>query len=184
MKRLHAVIASAALSLAACATPGTTSPYLTPGDPNAGYNNFLETQQLAQASAIRAGDEQLSCVQLEAEFNTLANDPSITAAMTAAQSNAGTQDGVLAAMQGQMVVNNALAAAGAAGALQLPGSDIATLLAAKAAEAHVNYQSGVSQSAMAGQLNSLGAMQGAVMRQQRVGELAMDRNCAFINDLG
>lgn len=177
--RLHAIAASAALSLAACATP-TTSPYLT-DDPNVGYNNFLQTQQLAQTSAIRAGDDKLTCQQLEAEFIALENDPAIAAAMASAESNAGTQGGVVTAMQGQMAVNNALAAAGAAGALQLPGSDVFTLMAAKATEAHVDYQSAVSQSALAGSLNSLGAVQDVVMRQQRVGELATDKNCAFIN---
>ena len=183
MKRLHAIIASAALSLAACATPGTTSPYLTPDNPDAGYNAFMQDQQVAQANAIRAGDEQLTCAQLETEFNALANDPAIASAMLAAQANAATQDGVVTAMQGQMAMNNALAVAGAAGALQLPGSDIATMMFAKAAEAHVNYQSGVSQSAMAGSLNSVGAMQGVAFRQQRVGELAMDKNCAFLDAL-
>lgn len=179
MKRLHAVIASAALSLAACATPAY-SPYLT-DNPEDGYNAFRQTQQRAQTSAIRAGDDTLTCEQLEAEFFALANDPAITAAMASAQANASTQNGVHAAMQAHMATNNVLAAAGAAGALQLPGSDIFTLLAAKAGEAHVNYQAGVSQSAIAGQLNSLGAIQDVVMRQQRVGELATDRNCAFLD---
>lgn len=180
MKRLHAAIAFAALSLAACATPGTGSAYLTPDDPDAGYNNFLQMQQQAQAAAYRPGDEAMTCAELEAEFTTVSADPAIANAMAAATANGVTQNGVNTAMQGQMAVNNALAAFGAAGGLQLPGSDIFTLVAAQASAAHVNYQAGVSQSAMAGSLNSLADTQVPIYRQQRLAEVAMAKACKFI----
>lgn len=181
MNRLHAITCFCSLlALTACATSN-------PNFELDAYGNIPATYQMqaaqadAQAAAIRAGDDKLTCTQLQAEMTALTNDPAYQAGIASTLANAETQTGVADAAQANAT---AMAALGVVGALpvQIPGMEWVNLAAANATKAHMNVQGARSQAALTSTFDGMAGMQASIWRQQRVMELAGDKNCAFMQE--
>ena len=182
MNRLHAITClSSLLALTACATSNPNFQLDANGNIPANYQ-MQAAQADAQAKAIRAGDEQMSCTQLETEMTALTNDPAYKAGIASTVANANTQTGVADAAKANATAMTALGMVGAL-PIQIPGMELVSLGASYATQAHMAAQQSRSQSAMTSTFDGLAGMQESIWRQQRVIELGAGKSCAFVKDV-
>lgn len=182
MNRLHAITClSSLLALAACATSNPNFELDANGNIPATYQ-MQAAQADAQAKAIQAGDEHLTCTQLETEMTALVNDPAYKSGIASTVSNASTQTSVADAAKANAA---AMATLGVVGALpvQIPGMDLVNLAAAHATTAHMNMQASRSQAALTSTFDGMAGMQASIWRQQRVMELGSAKSCAFVREV-
>jgi hypothetical protein len=135
-------------------------------------------QARGQAEASRPGDEALTCEQIEAESIAVMNTPEMRAAMTAsmvnsAQSMAQAED-MQNSMMGNTAANLALGVAGqfVPGLGMVQGMMMRNQMSAQAEE---------SEELMLASLRNMEIMMPALMRSQRLGELAQAQNCAYLS---
>jgi hypothetical protein len=133
-------------------------------------------QARGQAEASRPGDEALTCEQIEAESIAVMNTPEMRAAMTASMVNSAqsmAQD-MQNSMMGNTAANLALGVAGqfVPGLGMVQGMMMRNQMSAQAEE---------GEELMLASLRNMEIMMPALMRSQRLGELAQAQNCAYLS---
>jgi len=136
----------------------------------------------AQAQAIRSGDEQLTCTQLETEMTTTMQDPTVQSVI-ASQGAYGQQrlDEMNAARgraQAQMGFNMFLGLASSF----IPGAGYAQMAAQQAQAAQMRAQQQQNVSEMMAMAEQMTTIMPQLMRGQRIYELAQAQQCAFVQE--
>jgi hypothetical protein len=154
-----------------------------------------EAQALAEANAVRPGDENLSCEALQAEMMALAQSPEMQAfaqgfGAQAQADLAGLQQAQTAAEEQTRNARRGIfrsMAQGVASAVT-PGADQAAAraqqAASKAQSAQIEAQTNQNLERILGQSDNIAAMAGPAMRGRRVFELAEARDCAWLKEGG
>jgi hypothetical protein len=139
-------------------------------------------QTQAEAAAIRPGDEALECDALQAEMGAIGSSPEMQA--FAASQGAWAQSQMDQANQARA---GAIAQAGMGMAMGLassfiPGLGMAQGLAMQAQAQAMQGQANQNQLEMATNMEAVTAMMPAMMRGQRVYQLAETKQCAFLQE--
>jgi hypothetical protein len=137
------------------------------------YAEMAAAMQVAQARAIRPGDEALPCAALEKELVASMNDPAIQAyagkSAAAVQKNAAAAEKSKPPMTPQAAA--ALAAALGAGGGLPPGL---------AARGDLTAQAQAAQKLQAEQMKQMIPIMPQMMRSQRIIQLAAVKQCAWM----
>jgi hypothetical protein len=152
------------------------------GDMQAAGVRLQAEQAQAQANAGRPGDELLTCDQIQAEMGATMNTAEMqtqTAEIEAsARRQQELQEEASERARGQVatgIVTGIIASF-------IPGAGYAQAAAMQAQAAQQQAAAAESQSEMAGMIGNMSNMMPAMMRGQRLGELAQARDCAFLQD--
>jgi hypothetical protein len=170
---------SIVLPLIACATTlfhvelnaQSVAPPSSPGMPQ----EMMAAYEAAKASAIRPGDDALGCDQLQEEFAATANDPTIQAKVQVAGEQAQKDMAVVEQAQTEIAKQTATTVAGSLVPGASMGAMAATAANAEAAKARgaERMQSRIAQGAQ------MTAALPALMRGQRLMELAVSKKCEW-----
>jgi hypothetical protein len=140
-------------------------------------------QALAQANAARPGDELLTCEQIQTEMGTTMNTDAMRTQRSeieaSAQRQQELQQEASERARGQMttgIVTGVISSF-------VPGAGYAQAAAMQAQAAQQQADAEESQSEMAGMIGNMSNMMPAMMRGQRLGELAQANDCAFAQDM-
>ena len=140
-------------------------------------------QALAQANAGRPGDDSLTCDQIQAEMGATMNTEEMQTQRAeigaSAQRQQELQEEASERARGQMATG---VVTGIIGSI-IPGVGYAQAAAMQAQAAQQQAAAAESQSEMAGMMGNMSNMMPAMMRGQRLGELAQAQGCAFIQDM-
>ena len=144
----------------------------------------LEAQQAqAQADAIHPGDELLTCEQIQAEMGATMNTPEMqtqTAEMGAsAQRQQELQEEATERARGTMATGIVTGIIGSF----IPGVGYAQAAAMQAQASQQQAAANESHQEMAGMIGNMSNMMPAMMRGQRLYELAQAQECAFLQDM-
>lgn len=144
----------------------------------------LEAEQAqAQANAARPGDELLTCEQIEAEMGASMNTEEMLTQRAeigaSAERQQELQEEARERAQGTMAAG---AVAGIIGSF-IPGGGYAQTAVMNAQARQQQAAAAESQSEMAGMIGNFTEMMPAMMRGQRLGELAQARDCAFVQGM-
>lgn len=169
---LFAAASLIALSLAAAPAHAQQDELL------AASESLQAAQQRAEAEAIRAGDEALSCEQMEAEIIAVMSTPEVNAAMQESAANSTQMEEQAQqqqrALRGAMATNLAMGVAGQF----VPGLG---LLSGMMMRNQMQTMTTDSQEQMVASFRNMEAIMPAMMRTQRLTELAQARQCAFVS---
>lgn len=140
---------------------------------------MLEAMEQAQSAANRPGDDDLSCEQLLEELGVTTNDPALQAGIQAGVEQAQKDKAAMEQAQAEIASQTATTVVGSL----VPGASMGAM-AATAANAEAAKARGAdrvqSRAAMGAQLTeALPAM----MRGQRIIELAAARKCEWAEDI-
>lgn len=142
-----------------------------------------EQQAQAQADAVRPGDEQLTCDQLQAEMGATMNSPEMQTNMSEIEASAARQQEMQREAQerarGQMATG---VVAGVIGSV-IPGAGYAQTAIMNAQAREQQAAAAQGQTETAGMIDNMSNMMPAMMRGQRVVELARAQSCEFVQDM-
>jgi len=137
-------------------------------------------QVRAQTEAAHPGDEALTCDQIQAEMGASMNTPEMLAQRSGIQASAQRQQELQEEARqrasGQVATG---IVAGIVGSI-VPGAGYAQAAAMQAQASQQQAAAAESQHEMAGMIGNMSNMMPAMMRGQRLHELAQTRECAFL----
>lgn len=140
-------------------------------------------QALAEANAARPGDELLTCEQIQIEMGATMNTEEMqtqTAELGAsAQRQQELQEEAAERARGMMTTGIVTGIIGSF----VPGVGYAQAAAMQAQAVEQQAAAGESQREMAGMLGNVSNMMPAMMRGQRLYELAQAQDCAFLQEM-
>lgn len=144
----------------------------------------LEAEQAqAQANAARPGDEQLTCEQIQAEMGaTMGSDEMQTQTAEIDASVQRQQALQEEARQRQQSMMTTGIVTGIIGSF-VPGVGYAQGALMQAQASQQQAEAAESQNEMAGMIGNMSNMMPAMMRGQRLYELAQAQECAFMEDM-
>jgi hypothetical protein len=133
----------------------------------------------ARQAAQHPGDENLTCDQLSAELQTIAQDPVYQAQM--AEMGATAQNQVDQMQNARSRAQGQAAGAMVTGVITsfIPGAGYAQMLAQRAQAQQMQREAQANQAQMAGMMGNMQASMPFIMRQQRLFELGQAKQCAF-----
>lgn len=145
------------------------------------YSTMMQQQAAAQAAAGRPGDQNLSCAQIETEMGVIFNDPAFQASMASMGAEAEAQQAKAnAASAAGVGLGAGSVAAGIAGSF-IPGvGGLAAQAAMNAQMAAAMSQIPAADASRGRMLGDFGSMMPAMMRGQRLTELAQAKSCPFM----
>lgn len=134
----------------------------------------------AQAQAIRPGDEQLSCEQLEAEMVATMQDPAVQATIAAQGADAQNQMDRMNAARDQMRAQMGVSMFMGLASAFIPGAGYAQMIQQQAMANQSRGMAGQHMAEMNAMAERMTPIMPQMMRGQRVYELAQARACAFV----
>jgi hypothetical protein len=150
--------------------------------PDAMMAQIESAQAEAQARAVRPGDEELSCEQLQAEMTTTMQDPAVQAQIAQqgawAQGQLDTAGDARRQMMGQMGVSMFMGLASSF----VPGMGYAQMAQQRAMAAGQQRQADQNMAQMMQHSEGMMTIMPQLMRGQRVHELAQAKQCAFVQE--
>lgn len=149
-------------------------------DPDAMMAQMQASQSAAQAAAVRPGDDQLSCDQMQTEMTATMSDPAVQARIAQmgawAQAQQAQMDQARAHSGSQVATNMAMGVASSF----VPWLGYAQM-AAQQAQMHQQMQQARAQQAQATEMmGGMETIMPQMMRGQRLYELAQGKQCAFL----
>jgi hypothetical protein len=142
--------------------------------------NLEQSMAAAQAQAVRAGDEQLTCDELQNEITTTMQDPAVQSAVAANGADAQAQMDRMNAAQGQQRANMATSMFLGFASSFIPGAGYAQMAQQQMQAAQQQRQAQQNMQQMMVMMERMTPIMPQLMRGQRVYELAQAQQCAFI----
>jgi len=171
---MRALLLSSALSLGLAFAP------VAGAQDYAAMANLEQSMAAAQAQAVRDGDEQLTCDQLQNEITTTMTDPAVQSAVAANGADAQAQMDQMNAARGQQRANMATNMFMGFASSFIPGMGYAQMAQQRMQAAQQQQQAQQNMAQMAAMMERMTPIMPQLMRGQRVYELAQAQQCAFI----
>lgn len=167
-----------ALALASAVTPALAQ---SGADAMATAGERLQAVQAqAEAEAVRPGDDALDCAAMETEMQTLMSAPEMQAATASLGASAQAQMHRAQQARGQVMGQAGMGMAMGIASAFLPGLGFAQGLMMQAQMRAMQAQGEQGQRDMAASLDQMATMMPALMRGQRLYQLAQTQQCSFI----
>ena len=133
----------------------------------------------ARQGAQHPGDENLTCDELSAQLQAIAQDPAYQAQM--AEMGATAQNQMDQMQNARSRAQGQVAGAMVTGVISsfIPGAGYAQMLAQRAQAQQMQRDAQANQAQMAGMMGNMQASMPFIMRQQRLFELGQAKQCAF-----
>lgn len=144
------------------------------------YEAMAANMEAAQAQAVRPGDEQLTCDQLQTEMTATMTDPAVQSAVAANGADAQAQMDRMNEAQGQMRASMAVNMFMGIASAFIPGAGYAQMAQQQMQAAQMQRQQQQNMQQMQVMLERMMPIMPQMMRGQRVYELAQAQQCAFI----
>jgi hypothetical protein len=173
---MRTLISALALSVALSAHPAMAQDY------EAMATQMEQSMATAQAEAVRPGDEQLTCEQLEAEISTTMQDPAVQGAIAANGADAQAQLDQMNAARGQMRAQMATSMFMGIASAFVPGLGYAQMAQQRMMAAQQQRQAQQNMAQMMEMSQRMSAIMPQIMRGQRIYQLAQGQQCAFIQE--
>jgi hypothetical protein len=172
---MRALLVSTALTLSLICAPISAAQ-----DYEAMAANMEQSMALAQAQAVREGDDALTCEQLEIEIAANMQDPAVQAAIAANGADAQAQLDRANAARGQMRTQMGVGLFMGLASSFVPGLGYAQMAQQQmmAGQQQRQAQQNMAQAALMGE--RMAAIMPQMMRGQRVYELGQAKQCAFV----
>jgi hypothetical protein len=171
---MRALLLSTALSLGLAFAP------LAGAQDYEAMANLEQAMADAQAQAVRAGDEQLTCDQLQEEMTTTMTDPAVQSAVAANGADAQAQMDQMNGAQGRQRANMAASMFMGIASSFIPGLGYAQMAQQQMQAAQMQRQAQQNMAQMQAMMERMIPIMPQMMRGQRVYELAQAQQCAFI----
>lgn len=142
--------------------------------------NLEQSMAAAQAQAVRDGDEQLTCDQLQTEMTTTMTDPAVQSAVAANGADAQAQMDRMNEARGQQRANIAASTFMGIASSFIPGMGYAQMATQQAQAAQYQHQAQQNMQQMQVMMERMLPIMPQMMRGQRVYELAQAQQCAFL----
>ena len=136
----------------------------------------------AQAAAARPGDEQMTCDALQAEMVTSMNDPAMQSQIASLGEWAQSQQAQAQAGRAQALGMAGMSMMGGLASAFIPGAGMAQSLMMQAQIQAMQGQANANMAERTAMMSNVESMMPAMMRGQRLFELAQAQQCAFLND--
>jgi hypothetical protein len=170
---MRTLVSMIAISAALALTPAAAQDY------EAMAAQMEQSQADAQAAAVRDGDDQLSCEQLETEMYTTMQDPNVQAAVAANGADAQAQMDQMEAARGQMRAQMATSMFMGIASSFIPGFGYAQMAQQQMQAAQQQRQAQQNMAQMMEMAQRMQTIMPQLMRGQRIYELGQAKSCAF-----
>ena len=171
---MRTLVSVLAISAAMALTPAFAQDYEAMGA------QMEQSMAQAQAAAIRSGDDQLTCEQLETEMVTTMQDPAVQQAMAANGAVAQEQMDQMNALAGRARAQMATGLFMGIASSFIPGLGYAQMAQQQAMNMQYQRQAQQNMAQMMEMAQRMQTIMPQVMRGQRVYELAQAKQCAFV----